>query len=533
MQIFYSDGIEKFPLAITITNINFSAGTTSNNLANVVFSNSNNVSFGLNGSTITASIPAAGGITFSAGTKSNVLASIVFSNSNNVSFGLNGSTITGSFAFNISGGTTSNNFSNLVFSNSNGVSFGLNGSTLTASIATSLSNVNISAGTTSNNLSNFVFSNSNGISFGLNASTVTASVATSLTNINISAGTTSNNLSALVFSNSNGVTFGLNGSTVTASVGAGGGGGIGAGVSTGGNTAGSTGTITTGNLILVGSNGITLSQSTGAAGSNATVTIAGYPIASYWERFYQVNSISVVGATSQNSYFAGPFYLPYHISGSYIRMLGSLSAASTTFATTANTTFSAGMSNTFFYNIASMGTGASSQSLMSIFSSSVEFIHSINVQANANGSQFSVTHGITYPIEGVTSTFSTSQALSTASFQISTQSLSNFTGFRFLDIAFANSLLPGAYWFLHGTSSTTATQGTNALTGCRILLSFVAQKITSNPVGKLGIDFNTSIQPDLGLGMVTSNAIPGNWAISNVSSVNSPNAANFAIVRQA
>ena len=37
-----------------ITNINISAGTASNNLSNVVFSNSNNVSFGLNGSTVTA-----------------------------------------------------------------------------------------------------------------------------------------------------------------------------------------------------------------------------------------------------------------------------------------------------------------------------------------------------------------------------------------------------------------------------------------------------------------------------------------------
>lgn len=38
-----------------LTNINLSAGTTSQNLSNVVFSNSNGVSFGLNGSTITAS----------------------------------------------------------------------------------------------------------------------------------------------------------------------------------------------------------------------------------------------------------------------------------------------------------------------------------------------------------------------------------------------------------------------------------------------------------------------------------------------
>ncbi len=41
--------------------VNFSAGTTSNNLQTVVFSNSNGVSFGLNGSTITASAAGGGG----------------------------------------------------------------------------------------------------------------------------------------------------------------------------------------------------------------------------------------------------------------------------------------------------------------------------------------------------------------------------------------------------------------------------------------------------------------------------------------
>jgi hypothetical protein len=45
--------------------VNFSAGTTSNDLGSVVFSNSNGVSFGLNGSTITASVNAGGGATLS------------------------------------------------------------------------------------------------------------------------------------------------------------------------------------------------------------------------------------------------------------------------------------------------------------------------------------------------------------------------------------------------------------------------------------------------------------------------------------
>lgn len=139
------NGTVQFPTSggTLLTNINVSAGTTSNNLSNVVLSNANNVSFGLNGSTITASA-----------TVASTQASI-----------------------NLSAGTTSNLASAFTFSNSNGVSFGLNASTFTASVATSLTNINVSAGTTSNNLSAVTFSNSNGVSFGLNASTVTASVA--------------------------------------------------------------------------------------------------------------------------------------------------------------------------------------------------------------------------------------------------------------------------------------------------------------------------------------------------------------------
>jgi hypothetical protein len=122
-----------------ITAINLSAGTTSNNLTAAVFSNSNNVSFGLNGSTITATVTVAstqGSINFSAGTTSSNLQSVVFSNSNGVSFGLNGSTITASAAasLNISAGTTSNNLTAVTFSNSNGISFGLNASTVTAAL---------------------------------------------------------------------------------------------------------------------------------------------------------------------------------------------------------------------------------------------------------------------------------------------------------------------------------------------------------------------------------------------------------------
>ncbi len=80
--------------AATISNINVSAAGSSNNLSAIVFSNSNNVTFGLNASTITVSIPTASVIGFSAGTASQTFGSLVFSNSNGYSFGLNGSSVT-------------------------------------------------------------------------------------------------------------------------------------------------------------------------------------------------------------------------------------------------------------------------------------------------------------------------------------------------------------------------------------------------------------------------------------------------------
>lgn len=83
-----------------------------------------------------SSLDANANLAVSAGTLSSNVSQLVFSNSNNVTFGLDGSTITATAdpSINISAGTTSNNVSQLVFSNANGVSFGLDGSTITATI---------------------------------------------------------------------------------------------------------------------------------------------------------------------------------------------------------------------------------------------------------------------------------------------------------------------------------------------------------------------------------------------------------------
>ena len=266
-----------------------SASGSSASSGTVVFSNSNGVSFGMSGSTITATVTpgaaagigaigastqtatsgtvifsASNGLSFglsgssritgshdgfrsvSAGTTHALGPSLSLANSNGLSFGVSGSTVTASYtvpstaglisAVNLSAGTASSSLTNLVLSNSNGVSFGLGtGSVVTASVAagaTATGNLGGIAANGSTATSGTVsFSNSNGISFGLNNQTMTASytvpsTAGLLSAVNLSAGTTSANASAFVFSNGGNVTFGLNGSTITASAPSGGGGGV-------------------------------------------------------------------------------------------------------------------------------------------------------------------------------------------------------------------------------------------------------------------------------------------------------------------
>lgn len=204
-----------------------SAGTTKASASEVVFSNSNGVTFGVNGQTITASVATGaggGGVAISAAGSSQDTGTIVFSNSNNVSFGMNGSTVTASVtavqstqpvAASASNGSFL--FSTLGFSNANGVTFGTSaGSIVTASIAASaVPGVVFSANTASSNLTKVVFSNSNNVTFGLNGSVITASIFQSV--IPIAAGS-QQGTAGVSFVNSNGITFGMsNSSEITAS----------------------------------------------------------------------------------------------------------------------------------------------------------------------------------------------------------------------------------------------------------------------------------------------------------------------------
>lgn len=145
------------------------------------------------------------------------------------------------------------------------------------------------------------------------------------------------NLDAVSFAGAGIASVGVSNGSVVISVPAGGGagdGGVFAGVSNLGNTAGSTGTVSTGNFVLVGSNGISLSQSTGGAGSAATVTINGQTIAtvsSYWALDHPISNNA---AFSNAAIYIQYLQVPNYVSASRVDAFVYLSLAS---SATANT----------------------------------------------------------------------------------------------------------------------------------------------------------------------------------------------------
>lgn len=136
------------PGTTVFANLSLSAGTTSNSLGSVVFSNSNGVSFGLNGSTITASVAAGGAFTGGVSTGGNTSGNtgtqtgqIVFAGGNNITLsvgtaagGAQTITISGANAGGAQTGISGLQVSNttytsgtVTFQNANGISFGSSG----------------------------------------------------------------------------------------------------------------------------------------------------------------------------------------------------------------------------------------------------------------------------------------------------------------------------------------------------------------------------------------------------------------------
>ena len=290
-------------------NLSVSAGSTSGPFGGLTFSNGSGVSFGLNNGTITASVAAqsiqtqaAGNIGATGFATTTTGGSLIAGTNNTTGFTLavpaflTTQSVQTQASGNIAGvGTTfsGTNISGSMTLNSGGLNLALSG----AAGGSGASTVGIYAAgnTTGQSSSSTGAQSSLNLSFAgivsggwsSNTFVISSPGTTGLTQLSAgmstggnTAGTTGLASAQLVLAGGANIT--LSGSTNAGSMtisiaggAGGGGGGVGFGVSTAGNTAGATGTVTTGNVVLVGSGPISLSQATGAAGSAATITING------------------------------------------------------------------------------------------------------------------------------------------------------------------------------------------------------------------------------------------------------------------
>jgi hypothetical protein len=627
-----SGGFSNSQLELSVPAQGLSAGGASGTAGTFVFSNSNNVSFGYNAGTVTATATVATSLTnvnLSAGTTSGNLSAVTFSNANGVSFGLNASTITGSVA-----GQT--NQSGLLYVSSNTFLVSTSGSYDARSISLAgsgncsvaiqsaaggwivsvpaqtnqsvglygLGNTTQNSSTTLdarslsfNGLGEISVGFSNG-SIQLSAPVTVAQTAQTLglyavSNTTQNSSTTldartlsfdglgamsvgfsngSVQLSAPVQTNQSGNVYASSNTTGTSSgtydartVSIAGAGAISVAASNSGfvvsspvtsslsatgwvqiSSNGSTisiGATTTANLYAVGntfgtSSGTadirTLSFSAGSgvqvAASNSGYVV-GMQVLSYFSNVDAVQGTTTMSVQGSTSYIQ-PFFLPSPLSISYIRMPVTMSTASTSNAA-ASGNVSASMMSTLNAVIYSLGVGGNSNSLRSVASGSAGFSQQWSLSiTGAAGTDYSYTQQITYPLTGGTSSFSTSSAVTSAA--VSVSNASNFAGLAYLDIPFATSLAPGAYWLGFGISSANTTAGSSFLGNAVISFSNWAVTQPNVAIAPMGAATNSSVQLALGLGSFTTNAIgtTASLDLSNISSSASQPIIPFQMIRQ-
>lgn len=488
-----------------------SAGAAVAAAPQVVFSNSNGVSFGAAGQTITASVR-----TNYAGTNGAITGGSITVNTNGVSVNLpaylttamasnRGSDFvqaTAAFAGTNASGTINSTgisvsvaavagqstqpvaasaangsfqFSTVSFSNANGVSFVTSaGSAIAASVQTNYQTpgaylttalasdagsrfVNTSAGLNLTNIS--ATFNSNSISLS-----VAAAAGQSIQPVAASAANGSFLFSTVNFSDANGVSFITSaGSAIAASV--------------------QTNYLTT---AMASNRGSDFVQATAVfAGTNASGTINSTGISvsvadpgangvtlSQFENSPYIASLT--RAFLANGVFhAVAFVMPQPISIGFIRMPVVMSTNSTTRSVTASSmNASVEVYSSFQVLMYKMNTGAKSQSLTLVTSSQDVWTMRQSLSLGADGTSGSYTQGISGFVEGVATNRTTQYTIANAnSYSFTTQQIvTEWTGTRFLDIGFGNSLSAGNYWMLVGmsTGSSANSTGISAASNCRV-----------------------------------------------------------------
>ena len=239
------------------------------------------------------------------------------------------------------------------------------------------------------------------------------------------------------------------------------------------------------------------------------------------------------------SNYMQPFILPYDVSVSYIRMPVIMTFGSTSAATGNSTLSYAGsQSQTMFFNIYSMGTGASSESLGLYTQATASMAVAFSVSYAGSNAQ-TIRHSFSYPIIGGSTTASASLASITNAIYIGTGGITNFTGSKQFDIPFAASISAGEYWV--GLQRSAAS---SASTQVSATVSAATFQITNIGISQLNANYNlmgTTASTNglqLGLGVFSSagmgtGATTASIALSQISTAASQMRLPFQFIRLA
>lgn len=333
-----------------------SAGTVVATLGQLSLADSNGVSFGINGQTLTATVQtnyltAQSGQALSASNGSFAFQTATFGSINGLTFYTSNGSMVGSYTvpsvagllsnINVSAGTTSNNLSKITFADGSGVTFGLNGSVITAAVKTDYltaqSNPGISGSNGSFSFQTATFGNLNGMSFYTSNGSMVGSYTvpsvpaqtnqtlgfymSSNTTSSVSSGT--QDARSLTFRGMGIASVGYSAGEVIVSVPAGGGGGDGVNII----AAGTQTAATTGTVLFADSNGISFGMNNS---SKVTATVSRNSLYDFanlsWRAF--ISNISTLTDVSAKPLFT-PFYLPGDITWNNLQIELSRSTTNT------------------------------------------------------------------------------------------------------------------------------------------------------------------------------------------------------------
>jgi hypothetical protein len=266
--------------------------------------------------------------------------------------------------------------------------------------------------------------------------------------------------------------------------------------------------------IVISTNGSTITVSYSSSNTSA-------PTLGYFENlpFFPNNTttLSASGSVLQ----IVPFVLPQPISMAFLRIPASFSFVSTSHTSTlANTSYTFNRS----YSIAAViysNAGGNMSQIQSLTSSLASYVFQTSITAGNTGSQYTLANNVTYPVSGTYSNYATSVAFTNASLQISTGSLTLFTGLRWLDIPFAASLPAGNYWLgIGGSSNSDSNAGPGPISAASMgPISMYAQSQTNLTFALPGIASTSSVQVQPGLGSFSTNALQSSNATVAMSQI--------------